>query len=128
MGDCFLTIAVGLFWKFCTALTSGSLSFSISRKTLSIETLSPLMAALSGEFFINENLTTKSWVGIIIVTISLFIILRKGSDFKEENSSFSEKNNFKIYDLRNLYTAEDMKRNRIKYFSIGRPETNWVQI
>ena len=68
-----------------------------TRKTLSIETLSPLMAALSGEFFINENLTTKSWVGIIIVTISLFIILRKGNDFKEENSSFSEKNNFKIF-------------------------------
>ena len=60
-----------------------------TRKTLSIETLSPLMAALSGEFFINENLTTKSWVGIIIVTISLFIILRKGNDFKEENFSFS---------------------------------------
>jgi len=67
-----------------------------TRKTLSIETLSPLMAALSGEFFINENLTTKSWVGIIIVTISLFIILRKGNDFKDEKSSFSEKNNFKI--------------------------------
>jgi len=68
-----------------------------TRKTLSIETLSPLMAALSGEFFINENLTTKSWVGIIIVTISLFIILRKGNDFTEENSSFSEKNNLKIF-------------------------------
>jgi len=67
-----------------------------TRKTLSIETLSPLMAALSGEFFINENLTTKSWVGIIIVTISLFIILRKGNNFKEENSTFSE-NNFKIF-------------------------------
>jgi len=67
-----------------------------TRKTLSIETLSPLMAALSGEFFINENLTTKSWVGIIIVTISLFIILGKGNDFKEENSSL-EKNNFKIF-------------------------------
>ncbi len=68
-----------------------------TRKTLSIETLSPLMAALSGEFFINESLTTKSWVGIIIVTISLFIILKKGNDFKEENSSSSEKNNFKIF-------------------------------
>ena len=54
------------------------------------------MAALSGEFFINENLTTKSWVGIIIVSISLFIILKKGNDFKT-NSPFSEKNNFKIF-------------------------------
>ena len=68
-----------------------------TRKTLSVETLSPLMAALSGEIFINENLAPKSWIGIIIVTISLFIILKKGSDFKEENSSFPEKNNFKIY-------------------------------
>ena len=30
----------------------------------------------------------------------------------------------KFNDLRNLYTAEEMKRNKIKYFSIGRPETN----
>jgi len=68
-----------------------------TRKTLSIETLSPLMAALSGEIFINENLTTKSWVGIIIVSISLFIILEKGNNLKEEKSPFSEKNNFKIF-------------------------------
>jgi len=68
-----------------------------TRKTLSVETLSPLMAALSGEFFINENLTTKSWVGIIIVSISLFIILNNSNDFKDRNSPFLEKNNFKIY-------------------------------
>jgi drug/metabolite transporter (DMT)-like permease len=68
-----------------------------TRKTLSVETLSPLMAAMSGEIFINENLTSKSWVGIIIVSISLFIILKKGNDFKESNSPFTEKNNFKIY-------------------------------
>ena len=68
-----------------------------TRKTLSVETLSPLMAALSGEFFINEDLTIKSWFGIIIVSISLFIILKKGNDFKTENPPFSEKNNFKIF-------------------------------
>merc|ERR1711991_83795 len=67
-----------------------------TRKTLSIETLSPLIAALSGEIFINENLTTKSWVGIIIVSISLFIILKKGNDFKEENYPVSKENNIKI--------------------------------
>jgi len=68
-----------------------------TRKTLSVETISPLMAALSGEIFINEDLTTKSWFGVIIVSISLFIILKKGNDFKEANSSFSEENNFKIF-------------------------------
>ena len=68
-----------------------------TRKTLSVETLSPLMAALSGEIFINENLTLKSWIGIIIVSISLFIILKKGNNFNEGQSSFSEKINFKVY-------------------------------
>ena len=68
-----------------------------TRRTLSVETLSPLMAAFSGEIFINEDLTIKSWVGVIIVSISLFIILKKGNDFKDENSPFSEKNNFKIF-------------------------------
>ncbi len=55
------------------------------------------MAALAGEIFINENLTPKSWVGIIIVSISLLIILKKGNDFKESNFPLSEKNNFKIF-------------------------------
>ncbi len=68
-----------------------------TRKTLSVETLSPLIAAFSGEIFINEDLTIKSWVGIIIVSVSLFIILKKGNDFKDENSTFSEKNNFKNF-------------------------------
>ena len=68
-----------------------------TRKTLSVETLSPLMAAFSGEIFINEDLTIKSWVGVIIVSISLFIILKKGNDFKAETPPFSEKNNFKIF-------------------------------
>jgi len=57
-----------------------------TRKTLSVETLSPLIAALSGKIFINENLTPKSWVGIIIVSISLFIILKKGNNFKRWNN------------------------------------------
>ncbi len=68
-----------------------------TRKTLSVETLSPLIAALSGEIFINEDLTIKSWFGVIIVSISLFIILKKGNDFKAENPPLSEKNNFKIF-------------------------------
>ncbi len=68
-----------------------------TRKTLSLETLSPLMAAFLGKIFINENLTPKSWIGIIIVSISLFIILKKEVYFKEGNSPFSGKHNFKIY-------------------------------
>ncbi|KGF97055.1 hypothetical protein EU96_1696 [Prochlorococcus marinus str. MIT 9302] len=68
-----------------------------TRKTLSVETLSPLIASLAGKIFINENLTPKSWIGIIIVSISLLIILNKGNEFKEGNSHFLEKNNYEIY-------------------------------
>ena len=74
-----------------------SLQLIGTRKTLSVETLSPLIAALSGEIFINENLAPKSWIGIIIVSISLFIILKKENDFKVRYFAFSEKNNFFIY-------------------------------
>ena len=74
-----------------------SLQIIGTRKTLSVETLSPIMAAFSGEIFINEDLTIKSWVGVFIVSISLLIILKKGNDFKDEKSPFSEKNNFKIF-------------------------------
>ena len=74
-----------------------SLQLIGTRKTLSVETLSPLIAALSGKIFINENLTPRTWIGIIIVSISLFIILKKGNDFKEGNYTISKENKFKIY-------------------------------
>ena len=41
-----------------------------TRKTLSVETLSPLMAALSGEIFINENLAPKSWICLLYTSPS----------------------------------------------------------
>ena len=30
---------------------------------------------------------------------------------------------FKVYDLRNLYNPNEMKFNKIKYYSVGRPIT-----
>ena len=74
-----------------------SLKIIGTRKTLSIETLSPLIAALSGEIFINEHLTIRSWIGILIISSSLFIILRKKTNFIETKSLYFEKNNLKIY-------------------------------
>ncbi len=69
-----------------------------TRRTLSIESLSPILAALSGEIFINENLALKSYVGIIIVSTSLFILLRQRSNLIVHNlSTIKEQNNYKIY-------------------------------
>ena len=44
---------------------------------------------------------------------------------KYENYRKIVKNNkFKVYDLRNLYDAEEMKSKKIKYYSVGRPNIN----
>ena len=69
-----------------------------TRRTLSIETLSPLLAALSGEIFINENLAIRSYFGIVIISISLFILLRQRSNVLVDNLKVNnEDNNLKIY-------------------------------
>ena len=67
-----------------------SLKLIGTRKTLSIEALSPLLAAFSGEFFINESLSIKSWIGIIIVSISLILIIKKKEQKIDEKNSLSK--------------------------------------
>ena len=75
-----------------------SLKIIGTRRTLSIETLSPLLAVLSGEIFINENLKIRSYLGIVIITISLFILLNRRTNLVVNNlTSITEHNNFKIY-------------------------------
>ncbi|ABM72746.1 conserved hypothetical protein [Prochlorococcus marinus str. MIT 9515] len=75
-----------------------SLQIIGTRRTLSIETLSPLLAALSGEIFINENLALRSYVGIAIISTSLFILLRQRTNLVVDNMNpITEHNNFKIY-------------------------------
>ena len=44
----------------------------------------------------------------------------KSLDFKKIVKS----KKFKIYDLRNLYSIDEMIKKRIKYYSIGRPSIN----
>ncbi|MDC3168323.1 DMT family transporter [Prochlorococcus sp. AH-716-D22] len=75
-----------------------SLKLIGTRKTLTIETLSPLLAALSGEVFINENLALRSYVGIFIISISLFILIRQKTYLIVNNlTTITEQNNPRIY-------------------------------
>ncbi len=51
----------------------------------------------------------------------LLIIHTEWNEFKQINfNKISNKKNFKIYDLRNLYSPSKMKKNKIKYYSVGR--------
>ena len=75
-----------------------SLKLIGTRRTLSIETLSPLLAALSGQIFIDENLAFRSYVGIFIISISLFILLRQRTNLVVNSlSTINEQNNLSIY-------------------------------
>ena len=72
-----------------------SLQLLGTRRTLSVETLSPLLAALSGEIFINENLALKSYLGIIIISISLFVLHRQKNNHLINNLTTT--NSLRIY-------------------------------
>ena len=51
----------------------------------------------------------------------LVIIHTEWNDFKSLNfKNLIKKNNFKIYDMRNIYSPQKMKKLNIKYFGIGR--------
>ena len=85
-----------------------SLKLIGTRKTLSIEALSPLIASFSGEIFISENLSIKSWIGTIIVSISLISIIKIRNKLinnisKFSNSYFALKNY--IYSFLSVFCA-----------------------
>ncbi len=55
----------------------------------------------------------------------LVILLTEWDEFKTIDFKKVVKNKkFKVYDLRNLYNPEEMRKNKIKYYSVGRPNTN----
>ena len=66
-----------------------SLKLIGTRKTLSIEALSPLLASFSGEILISENLSIKSWIGIMIVSTSLLAIVKNTNTLLNENNKLS---------------------------------------
>ena len=70
-----------------------SLNLIGTRKTLSIETLSPLIAAITGNLFIGENLNLNAWFGIVIVTGTLVKIIKKKSYLLDKDSNLILNNN-----------------------------------
>ena len=70
-----------------------SLNLIGTRKTLSIEALSPLIAAITGTLFINEHLKVNAWIGIMIVTVALIKIMRKKSYLLDKDLKLKISNN-----------------------------------
>ena len=63
-----------------------SLNLIGTRKTLSIEALSPLIAAITGTLFIGDHLPIHAWLGIVIVTGTLIKIIRKKNYLLDKDS------------------------------------------
>jgi UDPglucose 6-dehydrogenase len=77
------------------------------------------------EFKKLANCNFKKNVKESCLEADLIILLTEWDEFKSiDFKKAVKKKNFKIYDLRNIYTAGEMKKNKIKYYSVGRPDTN----
>ena len=73
------------------------------------------------EFKINKNLKFEKTLSKACLGSDLIIINTEWDEFKSiDFKKVVKKNNFKIYDMRNLYNPIELKKRNIKYFSIGR--------
>ena len=69
----------------------------------------------------NKNLKFENTLHKACIDADLIIINTEWDEFKSVDfKKIVKKNNFKIYDMRNLYNPEEMRRKNIKYYSIGR--------
>ena len=75
-----------------------------------------------------KNCSYKKDIKSNCFSSDLIILLTEWDEFKSINFKSIVKNKkFKVYDLRNLYNTEEMKKNKIKYYSVGRPDINLFQ-
>jgi UDPglucose 6-dehydrogenase len=77
------------------------------------------------EFIKIKNCEFKSNIKKNCYDADLIILLTEWDEFKSiDFKRINKKKNLKIYDLRNLYDPVEMKKNKLKYYSVGRPDTN----
>ncbi len=76
------------------------------------------------EFKNIKNCSCKNNIKDNCYKADLLILLTEWDEFKTiDFKKVTKSKEFKVYDLRNLYNAEEMKQNKIKYYSVGRPIT-----
>ena len=73
------------------------------------------------EFKKNKNLIFKTNLLDACKGADLIIINAEWDEFKSMDfRKLVKKNSFKIYDMRNLYNPNELKKKNINYYSIGR--------
>ena len=80
------------------------------------------------EFLKLKNCNFFNQINLACKNADLVILHTDWDEFKNLDFIKKVKNkNFKLYDLRNLYDFEQMKKKKIKYFSVGRSNFNLSQ-
>ena len=73
------------------------------------------------EFKKNKNLKFEKNIHKACIGSDLIIINTEWDEFKSiDFKKIVKKSNFKIYDMRNLYNPNQLKKKKIKYYSVGR--------
>jgi len=73
------------------------------------------------DIFTNKNIEYCKNISSACFRSDLIIIHTEWNEFKFiDFKKIVKKNNFKIYDMRNIYDPKRMKLNKIKYFAVGR--------
>jgi UDPglucose 6-dehydrogenase len=74
------------------------------------------------EFFKLKNCKFTKNISVACKNVDLVILHTEWDEFKSlDYNKLIKGKKFKLYDLRNVYSLDDMKKSKIKYFSIGRP-------
>ena len=73
------------------------------------------------EFKKNKNLKFERTLNKACFGADLIIINTEWDEFKSiDFKKIVKKNNFKVYDMRNLYNPIELRKRKIKYYSVGR--------
>ena len=73
------------------------------------------------DFKKNKNLKFERTLSKACIGADLIIICTEWDEFKSiDFKKIVKKNNFKVYDMRNLYNPIELKKRKIKYYSVGR--------
>ncbi len=69
----------------------------------------------------NKNLKFERTLNKACFGADLIIINTEWDEFKSiDFKKIVKKNNFKVYDMRNLYNPIELRKRKIKYYSVGR--------
>jgi len=78
-------------------------------------------SGIKSDFKKFRNVKFYSTINLACKDTDLLIIHTEWNEFRQLNfKKIIKNNNYKIYDMRNLYTPSKMKKNKINYFGVGR--------